>query len=258
MRCASACFSLSKPPGLRRPRGARRRTGKRQRCPARAAVARRIRRRGASQSSYQASRSRRAAQRRRLRGIGIDAEQEARAPRLVLRQFDDAAADHDVALLQRIAATACASVDAACRPGEAEAEQQRAGDAPSVVAPQPQREPDREQQLPAAATAAIAGSSRQPPTPASSATAIAIPNGRRPCRVHASSYTSSGAQLPELAFVQFQHAVQPARQAAVVGHQHQAGALRAVELEHQLEHGRRGLLVEVAGGLVAEHAGRLC
>ena len=31
-------------------------------------------------------------------------------------------------------------------------------------------------------------------------------------------------QLPQLAFVQFQHAVQPARQAAVVGHQHQAGA----------------------------------
>ena len=42
----------------------------------------------------------------------------------------------------------------------------------------------------------------------------------------------------------------------VVGHQHQAGALRAVEFQHLREHVRRGLLVEVAGGFVAEHAGR--
>ena len=64
-------------------------------------------------------------------------------------------------------------------------------------------------------------------------------------------------QLPQLALVQLHHPVQPARQPPVMGHQRQARALRAVELEHQFEHGGRGLLVEVAGRLVAEHAGRL-
>src|SRR3546814_7826333 len=61
-------------------------------------------------------------------------------------------------------------------------------------------------------------------------------------------------QLPEFPFVQLQHPVEPAREAAVVRDQHQAGAVGAVEFEHLVEHGGRGLLVEVARRLVAEHA----
>ena len=41
-----------------------------------------------------------------------------------------------------------------------------------------------------------------------------------------------------------------------MGHQHQAGAVRAVELQHLREHRGGGLFVQVAGGLVAQHAGR--
>ena len=74
---------------------------------------------------------------------------------------------------------------------------------------------------------------------------------------HSTASDVGSRQFPQTAFMQFQHAVQLARQAAVVGHQHQAGLLCAVEFQHQLEYGRGGLLVQVAGGFVAEHAGGL-
>src|SRR3546814_4972418 len=51
-------------------------------------------------------------------------------------------------------------------------------------------------------------------------------------------------QLPEFPFVQLQHPVEPAREAAVVRDQHQAGAVGAVEFEHLVEHGGRGLRSE--------------
>lgn len=55
-------------------------------------------------------------------------------------------------------------------------------------------------------------------------------------------------QFPQLSLMQLQDAVQAPCQATVVRHQDQAGALGTIELQHQLEHRARGLVVEVAGG----------
>ena len=70
----------------------------------------------------------------------------------------------------------------------------------------------------------------------------------------ASRSTLTGRQQP--AGCQAQDAPAARRQALVVGHQHQGGAVLRIEFEQQVDDGATGLGVQVAGGLVGEQQRR--
>lgn len=87
--------------------------------------------------------------------------------------------------------------------------------------------------------------------PRSSATRSVCRSTASPC-----AYTADGANSRSLPWCS--SSTRSRRRAKPRSrHQYQAGALGAVEFQHQLEHGTRGLVVKIAGGLVAQHAARL-
>lgn len=62
-------------------------------------------------------------------------------------------------------------------------------------------------------------------------------------------------QRTQSAVVKLQDPIEPSRQCVIVSDQHQAGAMVAIQAQHQVEDSRGSLFVEIAGGFVAEHAG---
>src|SRR5687767_14015885 len=61
----------------------------------------------------------------------------------------------------------------------------------------------------------------------------------------------------EHAVLQHQHAAGARGEVFVMRHQHESGATPLREADHGVEHLVRGLRIEVAGGLIGQHAGRL-
>src|SRR5688500_18919908 len=241
---AIACISPSVPPGLRKPRGARTRTWKRHRPPA--PTCRRTR----PSSSYHASRNSRPRS-----SAGWPLSSTRKRKRVRRGSLTGSSTIRPVTTKSR-ASTAGGSwacrAKAACKPASAnpktKAPESRTRWHPRHHAAAPATTPH-----PSSAIAGRPGSNRQAPMPATTAIAVRIPKGGVLAAVSMWSHLA-GREFPELAFVEFQHAVEPTREAAVVRHQHEAGVLGMVELEHLREDVRRGALVEVAGGLVAQHA----